>query len=369
MQQRTLLPLAAVTVAVVALAGWYVSREDQPSTEIAAAGPLYPDLAAAIDKVTRIEFTDAEKKATVSRKGDTWVVDDKSSYPANLDLVKSTVVGLAQAKIVEPRTADPSLYARIGVEDPKPGATSKHLVLQGADGKALADLIVGKENFQTAMTRGQSFYVRRAGEPQSWLINTVMEKLEGDPLRWIDRTLPKLERERLMAIDVKQADGATVAMKKTAPADADYALTGLPDGAKVKKVAVNEMAGAVNLFAIDDVAPFDAAKFAGGTTATYKTFDGVVLTIRQVKDGDSRWLHFEAAYDPETAKAFADSKAPGLLPVADAEAKAKEWQTRYAAWSYKVADAMGDSFARKADDFIEKPDAPPPPGAVPPPAQ
>lgn len=367
MQQRTLMPLAVVTVAVVALAGWYVSREDQPVTEIAAAAPLYPDLTAAIDAVTRIEFADTEKKATVSRKGDVWVVDDKSGYPANLDLVKSTVVGLAQARIVEPRTADPTLYARIGVEDPKPGATSKHIVLQGADGKALADLIIGKENFQTAMTRGQSFYVRRAGEPQSWLINTVMEKLEGDPIRWIDRTLPKLERERMMYADVKQADGAVVSMKKAAPADADYALTGLPQGVKVKKVAVNEMAGAVNLFAIDDVAPYDAAKFAGGTVATFKTFDGVVLTIRQVKDGDSRWLHFESAFDAETAKAFGDSKAPGLLPVADAEAKAKDWQSRYAAWSYKVADAMGDSFARAADDFIDKPDAAqPPPGAVPP---
>jgi hypothetical protein len=366
MQQRTLLPLAAVTAAVVALAGWYVARQDPPATNLTNAGPLYPGLAGAIDTVARIEFQEGGKTAVIVRKDDVWGVEDRHGYPANLDLVKSTVVGLAQAKIVEPRTSQPDLYPRIGVEDPgAPGATSKRLTLKDADGKALADLIVGKENFQTAMSRGQSNYVRRAGEAQSWLITAPMERLAGDSIRWIDRTLPKLERERLASIIVRQADGAAVSMTKTQPADASFAVTGLPAGTKVKTAAVDEMAGAVNLFAIDDVEPFAAKRFEGGTAAVYTTFDGVVLTIRQAKDGDSRWLHFEAAYNAEAAKPFADSKAPGLLPTADAEAKAKEWQTRFAAWSYKVSDAMGDSFARKADDFVEKADAQPAPAPAP----
>jgi len=358
MQQRTLIPLAVATVAVVAVAGWLVTRQDKPATAIASAGPLYPGLAASIDKAARIEFSQGGQSVTVTRKNGAWTVDQRHGYRADRDLVKSTVVGLAEAKIEEPRTSQPDLYPRIEVEDPgKKGAKSRHLSVKDADGKVLADLILGKENFRSALSRQHAYYVRRTGEAQSWLIDTPMEVPSAESIRWIDRALPKLERPRMMAMSVTQADGTTtVSMKRGKPEDADYSVTGLPDGAKVNQQAVNAMAGAVNLFSIDDVEPFDPARFAQGTTAVYKTFDGVVVTIRQVKDGDSRWLHFETSFDPATAQAFAkDSKAPGLLPVKDAEAKAKEWQDLYGAWSYKVADAMGDEFARKPDDFVEKP--------------
>lgn len=362
MQQRTVMTLGGAAVVVAGLAVWMVGNQDKPATEITAEGPLYPDLVRAVDDVAKIEVMEGGKTVSISRKAGVWGVDAKQGYPASLDLVKTTVVGLAEARILEPRTNQPELYARIGVEDPGlAGAASRQVTLQDEGGKTLAALIVGKENFQTAAVRGTVNYVRRAGETQSWMVRSPMERLTADPIRWIDRTLPKLERDRIMAVEIKQGDGATVLMKRDQPTTADYALTGLPEGAAVKKSVVTEVTGAVNLFSIDDVAKLDVAKFAGGTTAVYRSFDGVVLTIRQVKDGDSRWLAFDSAFDADAAKPFADSKAAGLLSPADAEAKVKEWQGKYAAWAYKVSDAMGDSFARKADDFVQKDEPKPAP--------
>jgi len=226
----------------------------------------------------------------------------------------------------------------------------------------LADLIIGKQDFQTASAREESWYARRAGEKRSWLIRTPMGSLGADPVKWIDRSLPKLERERVASIEIKGTDGGLVRLSRVDPANEEFAVSGLPQGAKVRKSAVTEATGAINLFSIDDVAKLDPAKFAGGTQAVYRSFDGVVLTVRQVREGDNRRLAFSAGWDADTAKAFADSKAPKLLPLVEAEGQVKDWNARYADWSFVVPESMGDVFARTAVDFVEKP---PQPGSPP----
>jgi len=360
MQRRILMPLGVVAVIAVGLAGWQIARKPTPAADFGSETPLYPELIGKLDDATRVELSEAGKKV-VAIKATTgfWGVEAKSNYAADRDLVKNVLVGLARAVSVEPRTDNPDLYARIGVEDPSaPDAKSKRLTVTDAKGGVLADLIIGKQDFQTASAREESWYARRAGEKRSWLIRTPMGSLGADPVKWIDRSLPKLERERVASIEIKGTDGGLVRLSRVDPANEEFAASGLPQGAKVRKSAVTEATGAINLFSIDDVAKLDPAKFAGGTQAVYRSFDGVVLTVRQVREGDNRRLAFSAGWDADTAKAFADSKAPKLLPLVEAEGQVKDWNARYADWSFVVPESMGDVFARTAVDFIEKPAQP-----------
>lgn len=367
MQRRILMPLGAAAFVAVVLAGWQLALKPTPTADFGAETPLYPGLVGKLDDAARVEYFEAGKKVVVVKAPTGfWGVEAKSNYAADRDLVKTVLVGLAQAVAVEPRTDNPDLYARIGVEDPSaPDAKSKRLTVTDAKGGVLADLVVGKQDFHTVTTRDQNYYARRAGERRSWLIRTPLEVLQADPIKWIDRSLPKMERERVASIEIKGSGGGTVRLSRSKPTDEDFAVDGLPRDAKVKKTAVTEATGAVNLFSIDDLAKLDPAKFAtGATQAVYRSFDGVVLTIRQVKEGDNRRLAFSATYDAAFAKLFAESKAP-KSPPADAEAQVKDWNARYADWSYVVPDSMGDVFARDAADFVEKPARP---GAAQPPA-
>lgn len=352
MQTRTLLVLGLATAAAVVGAGWALNRQPEVRTEIATGGPLFPDLMNRVNDVTRIDLASSKGTATIARDGDLWVVLQKDGYPADPNLVKAAVVGIAQATIVDARTALPDLYDRIGVQDPDTqGSTSTRLTL-GAGDKPLASLILGNESGRGGAGQAATLYARKPGEAQSWLVRGPAERLEADPMRWVDRTVPRLPRERLASVVIRQPDGTELRLSRPSPADKTFTATGLPEGAQPKASAIDETVGALGYLTFEDVGKADPAWFENGTTAVFRSFDGLVLTVRQTKHADARWLTFDAAFDAEAAKAHPG--AEGLLKPEEAEAQAKDWQARFAGWSYKVYDALGEDFARKPDDVVQK---------------
>lgn len=357
MQSRTLLVLGLATVAAVAGAGWALNRQPEVRTEIATGGPLFPTLMDRVNDVTRIELVSAKGVATVARDGERWIVLQKDGYPADANLVKATVVGVAQTSIVDARTALPDLYDRIGVQDPDAkGSTSTRLSL-GAGDAPLASLILGNEAGRGGPGQATTLYVRKAGEAQSWLVRGPAERLEADPMRWVDRTVPRLPRERLASVTIRQPDGSELRLSRPSPAEPTFTATGLPEGAQPKASAIDETTGALGYLTFEDVAKADPAWFTDGTTAVYRSFDGLVLTVRQAKRDDARWLTVEAAFDAEAAKAGTSATgagAAGLMKPEEVEAQAKDWRARFAGWAFKVYDAMGETFARKPEDVVRK---------------
>ncbi|NYZ15074.1 DUF4340 domain-containing protein [Azospirillum sp. RWY-5-1] len=352
MQTKTLLVLGLATAAAVAGAGWALNHQPEVRTEIATGGPLFPALMNQVNDVTRIDLVSAKGVATLARDGERWIVLQKDGYPADANLVKAAVVGVAQATIVDARTALPDLYDRIGVQDPDAkGATSTRLTL-GAGDAPLASLILGNEAARGGPGQASTLYVRKAGEAQSWLVRGPAERLEADPMRWVDRTVPRLPRERLASVEIRQPDGTELRLSRASPTEPAFTATGLPEGAQPKASAIDETTGALGYLSFEDVGKTDPAWFKDGTTAVFRSFDGMVLTVRQARREDARWLTFDAAFDGEAAKAHAG--AAGLLKPEEVEAQAKDWHARFAGWSFKVYDALGENFARKPDDVVQK---------------
>lgn len=352
MQTRTLMVLGLATAAAVAGAGWALNRGPEVRTEIATGGPLFPDLMNRVNDVTRIDLASSKGTATVARDGERWVVLQKDGYPADPNLAKAAVVGIAQATIVDARTALPELYDRIGVQDTDAkGSTSTKLTL-GAGDTPLATLILGHEAARGAPGQPSTLYARKPGEAQSWLVRGPGERLEADPMRWVDRTVPRLPRERLASVEISQPDGTALTLSRPSHGDKTFTATGLPEGATAKASTIDETVGALDYLTFEDVGKADPAWFKDGTTAVFRSFDGLVLTVRQARHQDARWLTFDATFDAEAAKAHAG--AEGLLKPEEVEAQAKDWQARFAGWAYKVYDALGEDFARKPEDFVQK---------------
>lgn len=358
MQTKTLVILGGLTVAALVGAGLTLDRgAGRPAPESAAGGPLVPGLLARVNDVAELEVVSAKGTATVRRgEAGRWVLPQKDGYPADPNEVKAAVVGLAEAKILEARTALPDLYERIGVQEPDAaGSTSNRVTLKAADGAALASVIFGKRATGGGGSTEQSWYVRRSGEAASWLMRAPLETVESDPMRWVDRAMPRLARERVMAVEVRQPDGSLVTLSRDTPAAKDFAVAGLPEGAKAKASVVEETAGALAYPTFEDVAKADDSWFADGTVATFRSFDGLVVTVRSAMRGNARWLTVAVAFDAERAKASAGLEASGLLKPDAAEAQAKEWAARHAGWAYRVYEALGDDFARPPAAFVEPP--------------
>jgi len=383
MRKNSWIALAAVTVLVVIGAVYAVmQRNANTDRGDAIAGYLFPGLLAKVNDVALIAVHDAKHSFTVVRqKDDSWTVPEKSGYPVKPDAVKQTVVGMAVLKALEPRTARPELYGKIGVDEPgKPGSESIQIELKDAAGKALAGLIVGKNKSYEGDTRPANIYVRKLGDAQSWLAEGRFS-VKADPIGWFDQEVFKLPRERMMAVEIDQPDGQKLVVSRASHNDKDFALKDLPAGATPKQSEIDGVATGLESLTFDDVAKADSLDFAKATTATFRTFDGLVVTARTIDKEGKHWTTFAAAFDPEqaakarvaaaaetsagkdakpdaktaeaktakaeTAKAETAEAKPGV------EAEAKGLQASLAGWAYQISDFRSVNFTRKPADLVQ----------------
>ncbi|WP_431857755.1 DUF4340 domain-containing protein [Azospirillum sp.] len=277
MRTRSLIVLAALTAVTVAAAGWSVAVRSRAAP--VAEGPLVPGLAARVNDVARLEIVGQGTRVTIARTAEGWGVGQKDGYRADPDMVKALVLAVANARTLEPRTAQPDLHPRLRVEDPtSPGAASTGVTLRAADGTPLAALVVGKP----AAAPG-TLYARRAGEGASWLVRADLA-VEADPLRWIDATLPRVPRDAVASVEIRQPDGRTVLIKRDAP-DAPFAASG-----PAVPALVEETVDAAAQLVPQDVAKADPAPDA--VTTTVRRFDGTALVLRTVRRDGQAWVMF-----------------------------------------------------------------------------
>lgn len=325
MRTSTLMALAAVTAGTVAAAVW----SSVPPAGEPAAGPLFPGLDRRINEVAAVEVVRSGGAVTVTRGPAGWTVQQKGGYPADADAVKRTVVALAEATAVEARTARPDLYPRIGVEDPEaPGASSTRLTLRSGDGAPLAALVVGKPAGEATL------YARRAGEAQSWLVKAPLGTPDADPLRWTDRTPPRIPDDTVASVTIRQPDGAEAGIRRDSPGR-PFAAFGLPDGAAAAPPAVQATAAVASMLVLEDVARADPALFADAVVTTVRTFDGLLLTVRTARRDGQAWIALDAAAEGDAAAA-----------------QAKELQARHAGWQYRVFEAAGRDLTRTPAGFL-----------------
>ena len=86
------------------------------------------------------------------------------------------MAGLADLRLLEAKTDQADRHARLEVEDiTAKDAKSRQVTLAGADGKPLADLIVGKQNYTSDLNGLRGVYVRKPGNAQAWLAQGSVE--------------------------------------------------------------------------------------------------------------------------------------------------------------------------------------------------
>lgn len=355
--------LAALTAAVAGAALYAVAvRTTETAPEVAVGAPLMPGLTEHINQVVAMTIAGGGGSVTVARPGpdsDRWTVADKANYPAALDQVRRTILGLDAAKTLEPRTVRPEQYGKLQVDD----AGAVHLSLRLADGSALPTVLVGKIVVSPNSDHPvHQFYARRAGEAQSWLAVGQVPSLTIDPMQWVDRTLPAVVARRVMTVTVSRPGVAPLTITRSDAKQPDFTVDGLKAGAKPKQATVNEWASAVEFLSFEDVAKQDPASQprADTTFTTIRTFDGVVLTVRIDRHDDKPWATFAAEVDSaQAAKAAAQPEAGAPDPVHEVQ----EIQERTAAWSYRLSEYAAKELAPEADDLTEKPAKPAAPAA------
>jgi Domain of unknown function (DUF4340) len=255
---KTLVILGLVTLAVI-LAALFIQ---ETPTEIEGSGDLMlPDMLTRVNDVNEIKVSHQAETVTVAHREHSWVVLEKSNYPAAEDRVRQYLIGLAQLRRLEPKTRNPERYAELGLDDiGEKNTKSAHVSVTDSNGGKIADLIIGDRHPAKSDPSRSELFVRMQDDPQSWLVEGKLPNYYTTT-DWLDKTILKLDRKRIREVTIIHEDGEEVAVRRQNKTANDFRLLNVPEEAKVKSAfSINSIADTFADLTLDDVLPGKAKK-------------------------------------------------------------------------------------------------------------
>ena len=197
-----------------------------------AASSLVPDLAQRADDVNRIELVSGSGTLTLGRTESGWGLAARGGYPVEADKVRTLLAAYARAERLEPKTKNPDRYPDLGLADvDAEGSNSSRIRLLAGEDELLGDVIVGKRR----PTGATAYYARIPGEVQTWLASGEL-RLATTRREWIDTNVAKIERKRVVGVEVTHPDGEVVTLERLEEADDNLSLVNMPDGMILQRV-------------------------------------------------------------------------------------------------------------------------------------
>ena len=358
---------------------------------------LFPEIKSQLNDLNVVTITDADGTITLQREaeGDStagrWVSSGHDGYPADTRKLRQLLLALADARRLEQKTADPELYERLGVADPREDGGSGVLVSASGDDAAVS-VILG----DTA--QGEFRYARLPEEDQSWLIDQNPD-LPDDSTGWLLPEIVDIGADRVQSVVVRHADGEEVRIRKADADAANFEVENIPDGRELRYPSVaNGVAGVLGNLTLQDVRRGDLAG-ENASAVEFTTFDGLKLLVRigskaveaggnddAAADEEEHWITLAASADDavadspepdESEEPSGDAEPSGAEALesgegeADGEAAAQNEQQagedgadpgeeaaqisdRVSGWSYRIADYKADQLTRRLTDLLSE---------------
>ena len=318
--------VAAVLVVLLAVLGggallvYQQERARQPAAADALGQPVLRGVPAA--DIATIVIREPGAQLTLQRREAGWVIAERAGFPADLEQVRGLVIGVLGLKVGATEPIGDKDRARLRLD-----GKATQLEFRGADGKALATLLVGKKYFKrepedAGKAAADGRFVMRPESP-----NTVV--IVADPLplamaqsaSWVAKTGFGAERVRSMEVDLAGAGKWRV---ERAGLESDWKLIPLYAGEKLDVLRANSATYSLNRVEIVDVAAPGARNEVTGldkpTTVVASTLDGLTYTIKLGKlRGDEYFVTLWVSGEPKPTGADAAERAKSIAARLPAE--------------------------------------------------
>jgi hypothetical protein len=348
------LAIAAALSALFAVVSY--ASNNQWSLGRASGDKLFPKLVSEASQIATIEVRQGDNTVVLERMGGSWGLKSRGNYPADPVKVRTLLVRLAEADLIENKTRRADRYSVLELEDPADkGAKSRLIRLIGANGNAIGEVVVGKRRLDVLGTGKGGTYVRKPGDPQTWLANAEIE-VPSAPKDWLNTSIFTTDAGRISRVTIEMPGEEPLRIERESapakdakdpkdaqpPASGKLQFAGFPPKDKKLKdaAAADGIARALASIDMEDVRKAETSPAAGAvSTVRVEVADGPVTTLRLRKDGDAHWLALSAAGEGE-AKVAAD-----------------ELNRRTQGWEFKLPNWKADAILKKRADLLE----PPPP--------
>lgn len=349
---------------------------------------LLPDLPQRVNELDQVRFVGAGDTviATLQRTEDHWQVEELYGYRADWNRLRALLADLAQAEVVEAKTANPEYYGRLGVEDVASAAASG-VRIEFSEASGVPAVIIGKR----AEGR-EGRYVRVQGAAASALIDRNLD-LPQTREDWLAKTIVDVADSEAVEFEIRHADGERIVARKVSADDEHFALQDIPEGREIRSAwTVDSLAGSLSALNLEAVAPESEIDWNGAVRFGLVTADGLRLDVelaqRAPAQGEAaaegqepepeHWIRLqaglyqtavesavEAAGDaapetgpetgPATGPATEDATAEGAeeQAAADAAARATEINRRAAGWAYRIPKYKYDSMCKRMEDLLQ----------------
>lgn len=339
MKPSTFVTLAAVTGISVAAAVAAASLEVD-NTAATAGEPFLPKIAGGMNEVASITIQSNTATTSVRRDGENWVLTgDLEGYPASPLEIRDLLVGLADIRRLEPKTALPERFAKLQVNEvTEKDALGERVTVKDASGEVMADLIVGKAWFGNVGLDKTGRYVRAMDEDRAWLV--VGDLAAGARVRDVVNAniVPAVREEDIRRVTVSHPDGEEVIVERDMPTK-PFVLVDKPADREFRTPTTTaSFAKALQAMTLENIVPASAAPIddAKAVLMAAETFTGDTIVLRVQSDDDR---HFVAVESLHKAGREAD-EAIGL--------KRADWRYLVPKWRY-------DDLTKRMEDMLVKP--------------
>lgn len=350
MRSRSFIILFTAVLLMVALL--YTQRQDPQQDQQQL---ILPGLSGVLNDVERVTVIGAGNSsvATMVRDDDYWILEERDGYRADVGRIRRNLIALANAKVVEPKTTDPALHPRLGVEDlGSPDAAGKQFVI-AAPGQTFS-LIVGNTG-----VRGGMAYVRKPDAAQSFLVSADLDPGDGTT-DWLATNLLSVDAGRIYSVTTAHADGETLRVEKATRDATAYTLVEMPDGRELQYATIlDTVPSLLTDLTFDDVGKRDPSKELEVVASTrFETFDGLIVEATIFDAEDGRRVTFEASADENLSALFTgpengDGVAGDQLSFAAVRDEADTLNAQLAGWIYTLPSFKVDQLARRTEDLLK----------------
>ncbi|HEX5788066.1 MAG TPA: DUF4340 domain-containing protein [Woeseiaceae bacterium] len=325
MNRRTVVALAGIAAVLVVLLLVLESFDGGGRDEDRR---LLPDFAGVANDLEAVRITGADDPAgtTLRKDGDGWVVAERDGYPADTAKLRQLVIALAEAGIVEEKTANPEYYDRLGLGAPGEdgeGGEGDEESEDGEDGTGVQVVAEAGGSDTTVIfgdtAQGDNRYARTPASPQTYLVdrNPAIPVVPGE---WLEAELADIAAGDMRRVRIEHADGESIQLEKADPAAVNFEVLNVPEGRELSYASVGDgIAGALSTLELEDVRR--ATDAMATTTTVYETFDGLVVTVEAI---EVPLPGADDAPDAPVAPEAPDAPAPEDEEVTGEEADASE---------------------------------------------
>lgn len=354
MNSRTFLIMIAAILVMIAL--FYTTPSDYDGVD---QHLLLPDLKAGINDVDKITITTANNEfvATLQRGDAQWTVTERSGFPANVGKIRRNLIALAEAEIVEAKTADPALYDRLGVQDLDQADASGTRIDISGPAQSIS-LIVGETGVHGTMA-----YIREVGSDQSFLVSADLD-LGSNMVDWVNKDLVNIPPTEVHAVTIRHPDGNSLRIEKSTREATGFTVLEIPDDRELSYASIaNPIGGVLTTLTLDDVETATALDLSeiDPVVARFETFDGLVIETDAYQLDDGIKVIFRFTADQALANSFieTDDSSPEADSEADATAfsstvtKAEELNAKLGPWVFTLPSFKSDQLVKKMEDLLK----------------